>query len=89
MILIAAVITVGLIAFGFSQYQAAAYQKQYTQTINSNIQELKEKIVFEYVVYDGQFTESFCPQLGAINNVTIKVSKSIMTTASSAILVTD
>ncbi len=73
MILIAAVITVGLAALAFSQYTSASYQKQYGQEINSDIQQMKEKIVFEYVLYNPtiQNLTAYILNCGTADNVQI------------------
>jgi hypothetical protein len=73
MLLIAAVIVVGLTAFGFSQYTSASYQKQFGQEINSDIQQMKEKITFEYVIYDSssQYLNATILNCGTANNITI------------------
>jgi len=70
-ILAAAVIVVGLTALMYSQYTSANYQQQYSQNINTNIQQMKEKIIFEYVVYDGGVLKAFILNCGTIDNVTI------------------
>jgi len=52
-ILIAAVLIVGFTTLFWSQYQSSTYQMQYTNDINSEIGQLQEKVVFEYVVNVG------------------------------------
>ena len=49
-ILIGAVIVVGFAVISWSQYQSSSYQTQYTGDVNASIEQLQEKIVFEYVV---------------------------------------
>ncbi len=51
MILIAAVVTLGLVALGFAQSTSIDYQNNYAKSVNDNISKLKESLVFEYANY--------------------------------------
>jgi len=82
LILIAAVIVVGFVALGYARSTSISYQEQYGQTVSSDINQLKEKLVFEYVSYNatgygptnGSVTVYFM-NAGSINDITIKSSK--------------
>jgi hypothetical protein len=70
-ILIAAVIVVGFAVVSWSQYQSSSYQRQYTGDVNASIEQLQEKIVFEYVVkVDSTHLKVFLLNCG-MRNVTI------------------
>lgn len=49
MILLAGVIVIGFIMMVWSQNQAATYNAQYSSAINSNTEQLRERIAFEYI----------------------------------------
>jgi hypothetical protein len=53
MILLAGVIVIGFIMMVWSQNQAATYNAQYSSAINSNTEQLRERIAFEYIYYNG------------------------------------
>lgn len=53
LILIAAVISVGMVALGYARSTSINYQTEYAQTINSDINKLKETLIFEYAHYDN------------------------------------
>ncbi len=70
-ILIAAVIVVGFVVVSWSQYQSSTYQTQYTGDVNASIEQLQEKIVFEYVVkVDSTHLKVYLLNCG-LQNVTI------------------
>jgi hypothetical protein len=56
-ILIAAVIAVGFTVLIWSQNQSAKYQMEYSSDVNSNIEQIQEKVVFEYVVHNETSNE--------------------------------
>jgi predicted PurR-regulated permease PerM len=70
-ILIAAVLIVGFTTLFWSQYQSSTYQMQYTDDINSEIGQLQEKVVFEYVVPVGGNLRVYLLNCGK-QNVTIR-----------------
>jgi hypothetical protein len=51
MILIAAVLTIGLVALGWTQAQSADYQKTQTAAMDKNINQLKERMSLEIANY--------------------------------------
>lgn len=53
LILIAAVIVVGFVALGYARSTSNNYQTQYGQTVNSDIDKLKETLSFEYAFYNS------------------------------------
>ena len=70
-ILIGAVIVVGFAVISWSQYQSSSYQRQYASDVNASIEQLQEKIVFEYVVkVDSTHLKVFLLNCG-MRNVTI------------------
>jgi hypothetical protein len=70
LILIAAALVVGFVVLAWSQYQSANYQTQYSNDVNSNIAQIQEKVVFEYVVHVGSELRVYLMNCG-IQNVTI------------------
>lgn len=70
-ILIGAVIVVGFAILSWSQYQSSSYQTQYTGDVNARIEQLQEKIVFEYIVQDGSDLNVYLLNCGT-QNVTIR-----------------
>ena len=75
MILIAAVLTIGLVALVWSQNQSADYQKTQTATINEKIYQLKEKLSLEYTNYTSGTLKVYLLNSGLVNvkidNVTL------------------
>ena len=70
-ILIGAVIVVGFAVVSWSQYQSSSYQTQYTGDVNASIEQLQERIVFEYVVkVDSTHLKVYLLNCG-LQNVTI------------------
>jgi hypothetical protein len=53
LILIAAVIGVGFAALVWAQSQSSSYTTQYGSAISSDISQLQERVVFEYIYYDS------------------------------------
>jgi len=53
LILIAAVIGVGFAALVWAQSQSSSYTTQYGSVISSDISQLQERVVFEYIYYDS------------------------------------
>ena len=71
MILIAAVITIGLIALAWSQNQSATYQKTQGAVINDKIYQLKERLSLEYINYTTAGTLKIYVINTGLVNVTI------------------
>jgi predicted PurR-regulated permease PerM len=53
MILVAAVIAVGFAMLAWAQSQSSNYTNQYGRAISSDINQLQERIVFEYISYNN------------------------------------
>jgi hypothetical protein len=53
LILIAAVIVIGLVAVAYTQNVSSNYQSQYGQTVNNDVNKVKETIKFEYAFYNA------------------------------------
>ncbi len=70
-ILIAAVIVVGFAVVSWSQYQSSSYQTQYTGDVNASIEQLQEKVIFEYVKVSGTQLNVYLLNCGT-QNITIK-----------------
>jgi hypothetical protein len=70
-ILIGAVIVVGFATIVWSQYQSSNYQKEYTGVVNSNIEQLQEKIVIEYAAVRNGMLNVYLLNSGNIGGVTI------------------
>jgi len=67
------VITLSFVVFAWSQGVSSSYNNQYNQTVTSEIDKLKEKLVFEYVYYDATPKKLLVYLLncGTIDNVAI------------------
>ena len=80
-ILMAAVIAVGIAVLGYVTSTSNSYVTQYGQTVNFDIDKLRETVAFEYVFYDataGNLSVYFM-NAGSVNNInvtTIYVSNS-------------
>ncbi len=66
-ILVGAVIIVGLAVLAWSQSQSSSYQRQYSGVVNANINQLQEKLVFEYVVVNGSNLNVYLLNVGSQN----------------------
>jgi predicted PurR-regulated permease PerM len=85
-ILAGAVIVVGFVVLFWGQSQSNAYNNAYSQTMNSDIASLQEKLTFENVFYNSsaQAVSVYLLNSGKINNVTIKaVSVTVMNATTS------
>jgi archaellin len=73
MILVAAVIAVGFSMLAWTQSQSSNYTNQYGRAISSDIDQLKERIVFEYIYYDNakKNLTVYLMNSGTIGNVNI------------------
>ncbi len=70
LILIAAVITLGLVALGFARSTSIGYQTDYARSVGEDISKLKESLTFEYVHHAGNSLEAYVLNSGT-TNVTI------------------
>jgi archaellum component FlaF (FlaF/FlaG flagellin family) len=72
-ILIAAVIVVGFVMLGWSQSQSAIYNNQYSNAVKSDTDQLRERVVFEYIYYDktGNILTVYLMNSGTIGGVSI------------------
>jgi len=71
LILIAAVITVGLVVLVWSQTQSSNYTNLYGNAINSDTDQLRERVAFEYIHYDSSGLKVYVMNSGSIGNVSI------------------
>jgi len=73
MILVAAVIAVGFSMLSWTQSQSSNYTNQYGRAVSSDIDQLKERIVFEYIYYDNDKNNLtvYLMNPGTIGNVNI------------------
>jgi len=73
LILVAAVIAVGFAMLSWSQSQSSNYTNQYGRAISSDINQLQERIVFEYIHYDNAKNNLtvYLMNSGTIGNVNI------------------
>ena len=74
-ILMGAVIVVGLVVLYWSQSQSASYQAQYSGIVNDNVNQVQEKIVFEFVgncPTDPSKLNVYVINSGTVGDVTIK-----------------
>jgi hypothetical protein len=70
-ILIGAVMAVGLVALGYARSTAINYQADYSETMNNDINKIKESLTFEYAHYSSNQLSLYIINSGPIN-VTIK-----------------
>jgi hypothetical protein len=80
-ILIGAVIAVGFSVMAWTYSQSSVYQAQYKQSVNSDIDMLRERVSFEYVFYDNtaKTLSVYLMNSGQVSNVnftTIYISNS-------------
>jgi hypothetical protein len=73
LILIGAVIAVGFSMLVWAQSQSSSYNNQYSQAVSADINQTKERIVFEYVYYDNVKNNLtvYLMNSGTIGNVNI------------------
>ncbi len=73
LILIAAVIAVGFTVLVWSQTQSSNYTNMYGNAIKSDTDQLRERLVFEYIHYDSNSNELkvYVMNSGTIGNVSI------------------
>jgi len=68
------VITLSFVVFAWSQSVSSSYNNQYNQTVTTEIDKLKEKIVFEYVYYASapKNVSVYLLNCGTIDTIKIK-----------------
>lgn len=73
-ILVGAVIAVSFVVLFWTQYRSSAYNAQYSEAMNADINRLKERLAFEYVFYDedGDNLMVYLMNCGTINDTTVK-----------------
>ncbi len=71
LILIAAVIAVGFTVLVWSQTQSSNYTNMYGNAINSDTNQLRERLAFEYIHYDSTGLKVYVMNSGTIGNVSI------------------
>jgi hypothetical protein len=73
-ILTGAVIAVSFVVLSWTQYRSSAYNEQYGDAMDADIAQLKERLTFEHIFYNG--TEDnlsvYLMNCGTIDNVTIQ-----------------
>jgi len=79
LILIAAVITVGFAALAWTYATSSSFTTQYSNTVNSDINALKERIAFEFVFYDNNTKSTYayilnCGTIDTVNATIIYIS---------------
>jgi hypothetical protein len=70
-ILIGAVVSVGLVALTYARSASINYQSEYAETINSDINKIKESLTFEYAYYSSNQLTLYVMNSGPVD-VTIK-----------------
>lgn len=90
LILIAAVITVGFAALGWTYSSSDSYARQYGGSVLSNINQLGERIAFEYVFYSSASRSLSvyvmnCGNIGTVSLVTGRIGNSSWASSSFAI----
>jgi len=73
LILIAAVIVVGFAVLAWAQSQSSNYNNQYSSVISSDTNQLRERMVFEYIYYDNAHNNLtvYLMNFGTIDNVNV------------------
>lgn len=73
-ILTGAVIAVSFVVLFWTQYRSSAYNEEYSEAMDADIDRLKERLAFEYVFYDEDGDELwvYLMNCGTIGNVTVK-----------------
>jgi hypothetical protein len=71
LILIAAVIAVGFVVLVWSQTQSSNYTNLYGNAINSDTDQLRERLAFEYIHYNSTGLKVYVMNSGTIGNVSI------------------
>lgn len=71
LILIAAVIVVGFAVVAWGQNQAVQYQQTQSRVINDDINQLQERLSFEYISYDGTVLKVNILNSGTNNNINV------------------
>ena len=71
LILIAAVIVVGLAVIAWGQIQTAQYQQTQSRVINNDINQLQERLSFEFISYDGTTLKVNILNSGTNNNINV------------------
>ena len=71
-ILVGAVIAVSFVVLLWAQYRSSAYNEQYGEAMNADIDKLKERLAFEYVFYSGGNLTVYLMNCGTIDNVRIQ-----------------
>jgi len=73
MILLAAVIAAGFVALTWTVSTSSAYVAQYGASTGSSIEQLRERVAFEYVFYDNNSKSltAYILNCGKIDNVSI------------------
>lgn len=81
-ILVGAVIAVGFAVVAWTYSQSSAYMTQYSESVNSDVDKLRERVSFEYVFYNNTAPNSLSVYLmnsgkvGKVNVTTAYVSYS-------------
>jgi len=71
LILIAAVIAVGFVVLVWSQTQSSNYTNMYGNAINSDTNQLRERLAFEYIHYNSTGLKVYVMNSGTIGDVSI------------------
>jgi len=66
-----AVITVGFIILAWSQTEASNYNNAYSSVIKSDTDQLRERIIFEHIYYNGTHITVYLMNSGTIGDVNI------------------
>jgi hypothetical protein len=71
MILIAAVVVVGFAVLAWAQTQSSQYQQAQTGIVNKDINQLQERLSFEYIAYSDGTLTVYIMNTGSIGNVNV------------------
>lgn len=73
-ILTGAVIVAGFVVLFWAQYRASVYNEQYSEVLNADIARLKERLAFEYVLFDQSDGDLsvYLVNCGTINETTVE-----------------
>lgn len=74
MILTVAVIAVGFVVLGWTQYRSSVYNEEYSEVMDADIARLKERLAFEYVFFNESESKLsvYLLNCGTVDDVTIQ-----------------
>jgi hypothetical protein len=72
-IVMAAVVSTGLALLAWTQYRTSLYEQELGKATDNDIDRLHERLVFEYIFYNGSNLNVYLMNCGTIDNVTVQM----------------